>query len=146
MALDDFAFLLTDSATSIAVVGASDDPHKWGGRIYRSLKAKGFRVWAVNPHQEMVDGDRCFPSVAQLPAPPTIVDLVVPPAAALEVLRSCRDLGFTRVWLQPGVDSPEALAYLESGGFRYRVGHCIMQRTVTLPGAPGASGPSGSAA
>ena len=34
----------TDRATYLAVVGATDDPAKFGGRIYRDLKAKGFRV------------------------------------------------------------------------------------------------------
>ena len=54
--VDDFAALLTDPATTIAVVGATDDPAKFGGRIYRDLKGKGFRVLAVNPRRD--DGGR----------------------------------------------------------------------------------------
>ena len=77
--MDDFAALLTDPATTIAVVGATDDPAKFGGRIYRDLKGKGFRVLAVNPGRDTVDGDPCYPSLAALPEAPTIVDLVVPP-------------------------------------------------------------------
>jgi len=134
--LDDFAPLLTDPATTIAVVGAGDDPAKWGGRIYRDLKAKGFRVMAVNPGRATVDGDPCYPNLTALPEPPTLVDLVVPPAITLQVLAECRALGLQRVWIQPGAESPMVLAFLEANGFTYRVDDCIIRRTRPLPQAP----------
>jgi hypothetical protein len=133
--MDDFAALLTDPATSVAVVGATDDPAKFGGRIYRDLKGKGFRVFAVNPGRETVDGDRCYPSLASLPEAPTVVDLVVPPGVALDVLRQFPGLGLKRVWLQPGAESPEALEFAAAHGLVSRAGDCIMVRTERLPGA-----------
>lgn len=133
--MDDFAALLTDPGTSIAVVGAGDDPAKYGGRIYRNLKAKGFRVLAVNPGRDTVDGDPCYSSVADLPEPPTIVDFVVPPRVALEVLRQCLALGLKRVWLQPGAEDEAALAFAEANGFTVRAHDCIMVKTREMPGA-----------
>ena len=133
--MDDFAALLTDPGTSIAVVGAGDDPAKYGGRIYRNLKAKGFRVLAVNPGRDTVDGDPCYSSLADLPEPPTIVDFVVPPRVALEVLRQCLALGLKRVWLQPGAEDAAVLAYAEADGFTVRAHDCIMVKTREMPGA-----------
>lgn len=136
--MDDFASLLTDPATSVAVVGATDDPAKFGGRIYRDLKAKGFRVLAVNPGREAVDGDPCYRSLADLPAAPTIVNVVVPPAVTLEVLRQCVALGLKRVWVQPGAEDGAVAAFITENGLAARIGDCIMVRTAALPWAGGA--------
>lgn len=132
--MDDFTALLTDPGTSIAVVGAGDDPAKYGGRIYRNLKAKGFRVLAVNPGRDTVDGDPCYSSVADLPEPPTIVDFVVPPRVTLAVLRQCLEVGLRRAWLQPGAEDAAVLAYAEANGFSFRAHDCIMVKTRELPG------------
>ena len=35
----------------IALVGASNDPAKFGNRIFRDLVAKGYAVWPVNPRE-----------------------------------------------------------------------------------------------
>jgi len=132
--MDDFADLLTDPATSIAVVGATDDPAKFGGRIYRDLKRKGFRAFAVNPGRATVDGDACYPSLADLPEMPVIVNLVVPPSVGLEVLHECAALGLQRVWVQPGAENDDLVAFITQSGLTARVDDCIMVRTRALPG------------
>jgi uncharacterized protein len=134
-AVDDFAALLTDPATTVAVVGATDDPAKFGGRIYRDLKGKGFRVLAVNPGRATVDGDPCYPSLAALPEKPTIVDLVVPPDRALGVLAECVTLGLSRVWLQPGSEDDAVLAFAAARGLTVRAHDCIMVKAAPLPSA-----------
>jgi len=40
-----------------AVVGASDNPEKYGNLIYKKLKSRGYRVYPVNPNYETIDGD-----------------------------------------------------------------------------------------
>lgn len=120
------AALLNRPGTTIAVVGATDSPGKYGGIVYRDLKAKGHRVLPVNPGRDVVDGDPAYPTVAHLPEAPTIVSIVVPPAAALAVLTACLDSGFTNVWLQPGAESPEVIEFLDAEGFDYLANACIM--------------------
>ncbi|MCB2223805.1 MAG: CoA-binding protein [Actinobacteria bacterium] len=127
--MNDIARLLEEPGTTIAVVGATDDPDKFGGRIYRDLKAKGFRVFAVNPNRDTVDGDTAYPTLADLPEAPTIVNFVVPPPRTLRILEQCRELGLMNVWVQPGAESPEVLAALEEGGFHYLASSCIMVRS-----------------
>lgn len=122
----DIAQLLQRPDTTVAVVGATDNPAKYGHEIYRDLKLKGFVVWPVNPGRETVDGDKAYASVADLPEAPTIVDLVVPPAVTLKVLARCKELGFMNVWVQPGAENPEVLRYLRENGFNYLANACIM--------------------
>jgi predicted CoA-binding protein len=129
MSTSSLAALLHRPDTTIAVVGATDSPGKYGGVVYRDLKEKGYRVLPVNPQRPTVDGDPAFPSVASLPEPPTIVNIAVPPEATLDVLAACREAGLTNVWLQPGAESPEVEAYLDAHGFEYLTNACIMVRT-----------------
>ena len=123
-------FDLDNAKTSIAVVGATDDLSKYGARIYRDLKAKGYRVFAVNPARDTVDGDPAYKSLADIGEPPSIVDIVVPPRVTLSVLRECAELGLRDVWVQPGAEDEEVLQALRDGDFEYLAqGPCIMVET-----------------
>jgi len=131
--MDDIATLLQKDDTTVAVVGATDNPAKYGAVIYRDLKRKGFELFPVNPNRPTVDGDPAYASLADLPERPTIVDVVVPPAATLKVLESARELGYMNVWVQPGAESPEAIAYLQEHDFNYIANACIMVRSRLRP-------------
>jgi len=115
----------------IAVVGATDDERKFGYRIYRDLKRKGYKVYPVNPNRRTVNGDPAYPDLARLPSKPTLVNFVIPPAATLTVLKQCLELGLTNVWLQPGAGNAEVLKFLASRGFNYLVNACIMVESRT---------------
>lgn len=118
--------LLDAPDTVIAVVGATDDERKFGHAIYRDLKGKGYKVYAVNPNRASVDGDPAYPDLAQLPSTPTLVNFVIPPEATLSVLKQCLELGLRNVWLQPGAENAEVLNFLASNDFSYLANTCIM--------------------
>jgi uncharacterized protein len=118
--------LLNDPATTVALVGASDNPAKYGATIYRNLKGKGIQVFAVNPNRSTVDDDTAYRSLADLPERPTIVNLVVPPRIGLSVLREMAHLGYDNVWFQPGAESAETIALAEELGINYLVHACMM--------------------
>jgi predicted CoA-binding protein len=120
------ADLLESAETTVAVVGATANPSKYGNIIYHDLKSKGFKVFAVNPYRDEVDGDPCWRSLADLPEAPTIVDIVVPPARTLTVLQECLDLGLMNVWIQPGAGDRAVAEFVEEHDFNGLVGPCIM--------------------
>ena len=124
--MDPVATALLDPDSTIAVVGANDDPGKYGSVIYRDLKGKGFAVYAVNPGRETVDGDPAYATLADLPAAPTIINFVVPPHVSLAVLAQAKSLGYNLVWLQPGSSSPAVREYVEANGFEHLIDACIM--------------------
>jgi len=80
-------------------------------------------------HHIVVDGDVAYPSLSDLPEAPTIVNLVVPADQTMAVLREAEELGWHNVWVQPGAESNEVLAYLEAGPFTYLANACIMTRS-----------------
>jgi uncharacterized protein len=124
----DLTPLLAEPGTSIAVIGATDHPAKYGGIIYRDMKAKGFPVFAVNPNRDTVDGDQCWSTVKDLPEKPTIVVLVVPAKEGMKILEDCADAGIRNIWIQPGAFSSQMRATLESGDFEWIAEACIMVR------------------
>ena len=125
----DIANLLQDPATTVAVVGATDDRTKYGSIIYRDLKSKGFTVLPVNKSRSTVDGDLAYPTLADLPEAPTIVNIVVPPAETMSVLDDARNLGYMNVWIQPGAENGAVHEYLAEHPFNALVGACIMVRS-----------------
>jgi acetate---CoA ligase (ADP-forming) len=67
----------------VAIVGASDDPVKWGNWLARgALRGERRRpVYLVNRRGGEVMGRPAFRSLAELPAPPGLAVLAVPPGA-----------------------------------------------------------------
>jgi len=110
----------------IAVVGATDNLHKYGSKIYRNLKAKGYTVYPVNLIAETVDGDAAYADVGDLPVKPDIVNIVVPPPRTRKVVERCVDLGIDHIWIQPGAEDASVLAYLDEHDVHYLANACIM--------------------
>lgn len=127
--MDPLTELLANLETTVAVVGATDNRDKYGSVIYRDLKRKGYRVFPVNPGRDTVDGDPAYATVADLPVAPDIIDLVVPADVGVKVVRQALDVGYDRIWVQPGAESPELLTVLQEGDAEYLADACIMVRS-----------------
>lgn len=124
--MTDLARLLNTPGTSLAIVGATDRPGKYGGIIYRDMKAKGFTVYGVNPYRDTIDGDKCWPSVKDLPEKPTIAVFVIPAKRGMGVIDDCEEAGIENLWIQPGAFSEEMRDRLESANFNYLANACVM--------------------
>ncbi|MEA1902284.1 MAG: CoA-binding protein [Actinomycetota bacterium] len=129
--MKDLTPLLAEPGASLAIVGATDHPSKYGGIIYRDLKAKGFPVFAVNPYRNSVDGDPCWAKVSDIPTPPTIVVLVVPAKRGMGVIEDAASAGIRNIWIQPGAFSMEMKQALEAGDFDWLAEACVMVRART---------------
>ncbi|MCR4435343.1 MAG: CoA-binding protein [Clostridiales bacterium] len=108
-----------------AVVGASNNPEKYGNKIYRRLKSEGFRVYAVNPNHETVEGDRCYRNLASLPEKPEVVGMVVSPENGRPVIEEAARLGIGNIWLQPGTYDRELLDLIREKGLN-AVQACVL--------------------
>jgi predicted CoA-binding protein len=111
---------------TMAVVGVSRGGRKFGNMIMKDLKGKGYRVFPVNPHAEMIDGERCYPSLKDLPERPGAVITVVPPAVTEAVVQEAKAAGIKRVWMQQGSESDEAIRFCNENGIEAVHGECIL--------------------
>ena len=101
---------------SVAVVGASANPAKFGNQAVRAYLARGYRVFPVNPRADPIEGLSCYPSVADLPERPHLISVYLPPTSVLELLPSIAARGCDELWLNPGTESPEVLQTAEELG------------------------------
>ena len=110
----------------IAVVGASNDPAKYGNVIVRDLAAKGYTVLPVNPREAEIAGIPAYPNLASVPGPVHIVNVVTPPPVTRKVLEEAASLGLPAVWLQDGSWDEAALEIAAKAPFRTVRDACIM--------------------
>ena len=101
-----------------AVVGATDNPEKYGNRIVKNLKSRGYEVYPINPKSKELEGLRCYPSIGHIPVKVDVVDFVVPPVVTEEILKQCKGLGLNRIWLQPGSESEKAINFCNENSAR----------------------------
>ena len=115
----------------VLVVGASNNPEKYGNRIVKNLKSRGFLVVPINPKESIIEGLKAYPSltlfVQQNPKIPVQwVDIVVPPAVTEQIVQEAKQVGLKNVWLQPGSESTTAISFCEKNGMRCIHHACIM--------------------
>src|SRR6266545_7088314 len=84
----------TLQAKSLAIVGASERA-RWPSEIYRNLREFGYpgRIALINPRQSQVFGERCFPSLRELPEPVDHALVIVPAPAVPAVLTDAEAAG-----------------------------------------------------
>lgn len=111
---------------SLAIAGASRKSVKFGNMIYKELKAKGYKVFAINPNADTVEGDPCYPNLAALPEKVGGVVIVLPPERAVEVVREAAQAGIKNVWLQQGAESKAAIELGEQNGLNLISGECLL--------------------
>ena len=80
---------------SIAVIGASAETSRAGGRVMAALANAGYpgRIFPVHPTHTTINGLPCFPSIGAIPEAVELAALCVPAQAVPEVIRECGRAG-----------------------------------------------------
>lgn len=80
---------------SIAIVGASDNPDKIGGRPIHYMRRHGYAgtLYPINPQRAEVQGERAWPDLDALPAPPDLAIVAVAGEQAVQAVDRCAALG-----------------------------------------------------
>lgn len=115
----------------IAVVGVSRTGQLTGNGIYRALKEMGKQVFPINPNTGEVEGDKCYPSVKDVPGGVDGVVIVTRPEITLKVVHDCAEAGIARVWMHnnsmgPSSVSDEAVAFCKENHIGVIAGACPM--------------------
>jgi hypothetical protein len=96
------------------------------GYIDMSFSMHACMHYPVNPNGAEVLGDKCYSDLRSLPEKPDVVDFVVPPKVTEEIVKTCKDLDISKVWMQPGSESKETIRFCKASGIDAIYGACIM--------------------
>jgi uncharacterized protein len=108
-----------DESTTIAVVGASRHEEKAAYAVPLQLKLHGWDIVPVNPFADEIWGERCYPTLADIPRPVDLVNVFRPSEQATAVVRDAVAIGAKAVWLQQGIVSPEGRRIATDAGLDY---------------------------
>ena len=80
---------------SVAIIGASNDPTRIGGRPIRYLREAGFpgQVYPVNPKHEQVQGLAAFPHISDVPEAVDLAVVAVPAHSVVDTVEACAACG-----------------------------------------------------
>ncbi len=140
------------NARSIAIVGASSKPLKFGSLFTASQREFGFSgtIYLINPSETEIMGQQAYPDLKALPEIPDLVCITIPAYQCMEILRDCADsgvkgvvimaAGFREMGEEGKALEDEALRLARKGGFRILGPNCFgiynpRNRLTLLPGA-----------
>jgi acyl-CoA synthetase (NDP forming) len=116
---------------SVAFLGASNDPRKWGYRILFNIKFGGFqgRIYPVNPTKDEIMGLKVYRNVGDIPETPDLAVIVVPPPSVPPLMKECVikgikagvviTAGFAEVSTEGEGLQREIVEVARSGGMRF---------------------------
>ena len=110
----------------IALVGASNDPKKYGNKILLDLVSKGYNVAPVNSKEKTIAGIKSYKNVLDLKESLSIINFVVPPEIGFEITKELVDNNYDNFWYQPGAESKDISSYLIENSKNFIDDKCIM--------------------
>ena len=102
---------------TVAVLGASRDPNKYGNQSVRAHVRHGYEVFPINPFADQIEGLPAYHSLEELPVGTVDrVTVYLPPEIGLELLDQIAAKRPREVWFNPGSESDELIARAEAIG------------------------------
>lgn len=120
------------SRHTIAIVGASNNPDKYGCKVLADLQAAQWCVIPINPKGGTILGIVAYPSLLQVPQKIDGVVFITQPSVTEEVLLDVKQKGVSDVWFQPGSESQTAIDFCEENNIKYIKDACIMVAKTNL--------------
>lgn len=96
-------------AKTVAVVGASSNPRKFGNRAVKAFRRRGYTVIPINPNEPEVEGLKTYASVLDVPGTIDMATMYVPPEVGERVIEDIAKKQIAEVWINPGAESDELL-------------------------------------
>ena len=117
---------------TIAVVGLSPKPDRPSYVVARAMQRYGYRIIPVRPATAEVLGEKCYPSLADVPEKIDLVDVFRAADHIPALVDECLALGLPAVWIQEGIVNEAAAEKARAAGMTVVMDRCIYKDYVGL--------------
>lgn len=121
---DELRRILVET-TTIAMVGASNNPERAAHGIMKQLLDAGYHVIPVNPKESEVLGQKAYASLADIPEKVEIVDVFRKSEDTPGIADEAIAIGAKVLWLQLGVSNEDAATRAKAAGLSVIMDTCI---------------------
>lgn len=112
-------------AKTVAIVGLSKNELRASHFVGYYLRRHGFRVFAVNPREPEIFGEKSYASLLDLPVRVDIVDVFRAPEALPGIAAEAVRIGAGALWCQFGVINEEGARIAEAGSVPIVMDRCL---------------------
>jgi uncharacterized protein len=119
--------LMVQQTRTVAMVGASSNPARPSFFVatYLLSSSTDYEVWFVNPRETEILGQPVYPSLADLPGPPDLVDVFRRNEDLPAVAQDAVDAGAKVLWIQLGLWNDKAAAVAHDAGLGVVMNRCL---------------------
>ena len=120
---------------TVAIVGASANPARASHEVWTYLRSRSdFELYLVNPTISEVEGTPVYPSLADLPVVPDLVDVFRRHEHLPSVLDDTIAVGAKTLWLQLGLSHEQVARDGEAAGLQVVMDRCLKVEHARLVG------------
>ena len=125
--VDDIAGIrrILRNSHTIAVVGLSAKWYRPSFFAAKYMQDHGYRIIPVNPSYREVLGERCYPTLADVPDAIDIVDCFRKPEEMVAIARDAVAIRAKVLWMQLGIGNAEAAKIATDAGLDVVMDHCV---------------------
>lgn len=109
----------------IAVVGISSKPERAGYRIPKFLQEHGYKIFPVNPGLDEALGEKCYPSLMEIPGDIDVVDIFRRAEFVDDIVDEAIKKGAKVIWMQTGIINEGAAQKALDAGLQVVVDRCM---------------------
>lgn len=109
----------------VAVVGLSPKPERPSYQVAQYLQNHGYRIVPVNPGCREILGEKCYPGLKDIPFPVEVVDIFRQVDAIPAIVADAIAVGAKAVWMQLGLEEPQAAQMAEKAGLQVVMNRCM---------------------
>lgn len=113
---------------SFAIVGASNNPEKYGYKVVKALIKKTKNIFPINPKENEILKIKCYKDLSEVKEKINVIVFVVPPIVTLEILKK----NFTKsdlFWFQEGSFDEKVINFCDENGLEYEYKKCIIKES-----------------
>jgi uncharacterized protein len=116
----------------IAIVGCSSNPGRPSNQVAVYLKESGYTIIPVNPNEEEILSERCYPDLASIPGHVDVVDIFRKSEDCLPIAQEAVKVGAAAIWMQEGVVNEEAAACARQAGLKVVMNKCMKKEHMRM--------------